>query len=82
MEEFVAPTPTVPADSSPTAASDITVPPPTLSQREQIRIEFYKTYDVMTGVSIPLPKNILHTSIISQSQEINNLFIKIMFTLK
>lgn len=52
MEEFVAPTPTVPADSSPTAASDITVPPPTLSQREQIRIEFYKTYDVMTGVRI------------------------------
>jgi len=24
---------------------------PTLNQREQIRLEFYRTYDVMTGVS-------------------------------
>lgn len=25
---------------------------PTLSEREQLKIEFYKTYDVMTGVRI------------------------------
>lgn len=25
---------------------------PTLSEREQVKIEFYKTYDVMTGVRI------------------------------
>ncbi|XP_046430233.1 uncharacterized protein [Neodiprion pinetum] len=36
---------------SPKVAS-VPEPPPTLSEREQLKIEFYKTYDVMTGVRI------------------------------
>lgn len=37
-----------PSDVPPTVCDN---PHPTLSQRDQDRIEFYKTYDVMTGVS-------------------------------
>ncbi|XP_075235023.1 uncharacterized protein LOC142332462 [Lycorma delicatula] len=46
---------TAAAASSATSSLPTSPPPspvPTLSEREQIRIEFYKTYDVMTGVRI------------------------------
>ncbi|KAG8271988.1 hypothetical protein J6590_052020 [Homalodisca vitripennis] len=42
-----------PRDSAFTSTAPPPPPPlPTLTEREQIRIEFYKTYDVMTGVRI------------------------------
>jgi hypothetical protein len=42
---------TPPANSSNSSGSPAP-PPPTLSEREQLKQEFYKTYDVMTGVRI------------------------------
>ncbi|XP_023318314.1 uncharacterized protein LOC106653034 isoform X5 [Trichogramma pretiosum] len=38
--------------TTPTTATTYELPPPTLSEREQLKIEFYKTYDVMTGIRI------------------------------
>ncbi|XP_024946223.1 uncharacterized protein LOC107273173 isoform X3 [Cephus cinctus] len=38
--------------TSPTASASLPDATPTLSEREQLKIEFYKTYDVMTGVRI------------------------------
>ena len=42
-------TTTGPSTTSTTSLPDAT---PTLTEREQLKIEFYKTYDVMTGVRI------------------------------
>ena len=40
---------TTPTKPTPMHTSVVT---PTLSEREQLKIEFYKTYDVMTGIRI------------------------------
>lgn len=37
-----------------TNATSLPEATPTLSEREQLKIEFYKTYDVMTGIRIAM----------------------------